>query len=232
VNRKLALAVFSVGLLMFGPPVVFASQPKQGFVSYSVTVSTPRGEHAALVTERVSATTKAGFSDVLLQIVAQQQNLTYSRLVNSSYVFFPYFSGIANQSFRYTNGTSFSIDAYVSSGGTTSVSFQNQTYALSSYTVDFTASYRNYTLAGSGSVSVFPSSLVYSVTAQSGGFRYAATLVSTDLPLSGPSTLAMNVAYAGAGAGIGGIALLGALLVRRRNRAAKAEASKPIHWVD
>jgi hypothetical protein len=47
-----------------------------------------------------------------------------------------------------------------------------------------------------------------------------------------PSSQNAMLAYAGAGLGVGGIALAAGLLVRRRERKAAAQEEKPMHWVD
>ncbi len=224
-------AAIAIALLFTGSAVLSA-QPTTGSAEYRITASTPLGGHTILVNETVKGSDRAGFSDVTLELMGSTQNLTYSRLVNSSKVLLPFLPTIPSQSFSYSNST-FSFHANLTQAGTKSVTFQGSSYSMTVYDVSFSGSYGNRSLAAVGTIEAFPSSLVYSVELSS-GFLFQASIVlqKTDLPLSQPSTDMATAAYAGAGLGAVGVAAAAALVVRRRERHAKAQEQKPLHWVD
>jgi hypothetical protein len=85
-----------------------------------------------------------------------------------------------------------------------------------------------------GSISAFPSGLVYSVKGTDQGTgSFSITLLSTTLPLSavGASTTA-QVASVGVGAGAAISALAIGLGVRHKQHGEKTTENKPEHWVD
>lgn len=221
-------------LLMLSSPVLAATVTGLGFVTYAVTVDSPTGNHSAVVNETVGTSDKAGFSDVILQIIGQVQNLTYSRLVNSSIPLFPYLPAIPSQSFSYSNGTMLQVHLNVTSGGSQQITFHGVNYTLSVFAFSASGTFGNRTFSGTGSVSVFPSTLVYSVDVSpaGGNYGYHSVLKATDLQLSVPQTQSSTVAIVSVGAGVGVVALVGALLLRRGNHAGTARKEKPIHWVD
>lgn len=220
-------------LLVVSAPVYAATQSSLGFVTYSVSIDSMTGQHSAVVNETVSSSNKAGFADLFLQVIGQEQNLTYSRLVNSSTTVFPYLSAITSQSISYSNATMSRIHLNVTSGGTEQITFQGASFTLSVYSFKASGTYRNMTYSATGSVSAFPSGLVYSadLSLQS-GYGIHAVLTATDLQLSSPQTQSATAAYVGLGTGVGAILLVGALLLRRGSHQGPAQKEKPIHWVD
>jgi hypothetical protein len=209
-----------------------ASQPNMGFATYKVDLTLPSGQHSMLVNETIGQSDKPGFSDLVLQLIGSQQNLTYSRLVNASTNLFPYLSNLASQSFDYSNGTTANVHGNFSAAGTTSVTFQGTQYTLNVYSFVVSASHGNMSLRVNGTVETFPSSLVYSATAGNGMVKLQDILVATDLQLTQPSTQTSTAAYVGAGVGVGGIALAAALFARRKDRKIQSQEQKPPHWVD
>jgi len=233
VNRQTgaALVVFAIVLLVAGPTVL-AAQPTTGSAEYKITVATPMGGHSVLVNETVKGTDRAGFSDLILQLTGPTQNLTFSRLVNSSTALLPFLPTIPSQSFNCGNKT-FSVHANLTQAGTQSITFQGSSYTMTVSDISLFASYGNRSFAAAGAIEAFPSSLVYSVELSSGIlFQASVVLQSTDLPLSQPSTAMATAASAGAGVGAVGVAAAAALFVRRRGRHSKAQEQKPLHWVD
>lgn len=232
-NRQTgATAVAFAIVLLFTGSVVLAAQPTTGFAEYKVTAATPMGGHSILVNETVRGSDRAGFSDLILQLTGTTQNLTYSRLVNSSTVLLPFLPTIPSQSFDYANGT-FSVHANLTQAGTKSLAFQGSNYTMTVYGISLSGSYGNRSFAAAGTIEAFPSSLVYSVELGSGILFHASlVLQNTDLPLSQPSADMTTAAYAGAGVGAVGVAAAAALFVRRRERHSKAQEQKPLHWVD
>jgi hypothetical protein len=225
------LVAFATALLFVGPAAL-AAQPTTGFAEYRITAATPLGAHSILVNETVKGSDRVGFSDVTLELMGSTQNLTYSRLVNSSKVLLPFLPTIPSQSFDYSNST-FSVHVNLTQAGTKSVTFQGSSYSMTVYDISLSGSYGNKSLAAVGIIEAFPSSLVYSVELSSGMLLQASVVLQkTDLPLSQPSTAMATAAYAGAGLGAVGVAAAAALVVRRRTRHAKAQEQKPLHWVD
>jgi len=232
VNRPagITLLAFAVALLFTGSAAV-AALPTTGSASYKITVSSPMGTRSALVNETVKGTDKAGFSDLILQLTGTTQNLTYSRLVNSSDALLPFMPTIPSQSFDYSNHT-FSVQANLTQASSQSVSFQGSSYAMSVYGISLAGSYGNKSFTAVGTIEAFPSSLVYSVELGSGLlFQASIVLQATNLPLNPPSTATAAAAYAGAGLTAVGVTAA-ALVIRRRERHSKAQEQKPLHWVD
>ena len=226
-----ALLAFAFALLFAGSAAL-AAQPTTGSASYKITISSPMGSHSVLVNETVKGSDKAGFSDLILQLTGATQNLTYSRLVNSSEALLPYMPTAPSQSFEYNNGT-LSVHANITQGTPASITFGGSTYAMTVYDISLAGSYGNRSFVAVGAIETFPSSMVYSVVISSGIlFQARVVLQGTDLPLSQPSTATSTAAYAGAGLTAVGLTAAAAFVIRRRERHAKAQEQKPLHWVD
>ncbi|HUI24297.1 MAG TPA: hypothetical protein VLY82_07925 [Nitrososphaerales archaeon] len=225
------LVSFAIALLFTGSAVL-AAQPTSGSAEYRITAATPMGAHSILVNETVKGPDGTGFSDVSLEFIGGTQNLTYSRLENSSRVLLPFLPTIPSQSFSYGNRT-FSVQANLTQAGLKPVTFQGSSYTMTVYDISLSVSYGNRSFSAVGTIEAFPSSLVYSVELSSGIlFQASIVLQETDLPLSQPSTATATAAYAGAGLGVVGVAAAAAVVVRHRDRHAKAQEQKPLHWVD
>jgi hypothetical protein len=233
VNGKgcLSIAGLTLVALLLASSAV-ASQQVGGFVTYQLSLTSPSGQHSVLVTETVGPTSKAGYSDLILQLFGKQQNLSYSRFVNASDVHFPYLPTIATRSFEYTNGTKYSVHVNLTSSGTTMVTFKGSQYSLSVLSISISGSYGPRTYRANGTVDTFPSSLVYSASLGNGTAKVEAVLQATDLPLNQSSPQSSTAAYVGAGVGIGALALGGAFLIRRRTKKVESKGEKPMHWVD
>jgi MYXO-CTERM domain-containing protein len=209
-----------------------AAQPVRGFATYKITLSYPMGQRSVLLNESSAPSDRAGYSDLVLELIGTQQNLTYSRLVNASDDFLPYLPSIAPQSLNYSSGAMYSLHASVTASGTKDVMFQGSQYTANVLTISFAASFGNRSLTGTGTVETFPSALVYSASFGASLFKLDVVLVATDLPLTLPDSPSPAAAYVGAGVGMGAAALGGAFLIRRRERKTKQPEGKPLHWVD
>jgi hypothetical protein len=230
-ERGFAVAGLALAVLLLGSSAAVA-QSNRGFAAYQVTATSPKGVHAVLINETVGPSDKAGFSDLILQFVGTQQNLTYSRLVNASEDFFPYLPAVANQSLQYSNGTAIRIQVDVTTAGTTSVTFKGSQYNLNVLTVSASVKFGSESAKANGTVETFPSTLVYSASVGNSTDKLQAVLQATDLPLNGPSSQMTTAAVVSAGIGIGAVAIGGAFLLRRREHRAPAQGEKPLHWVD
>jgi len=232
VNRVGVLAVGLVLAVLLVAATAVAAQPELGFATYKVEATLPTGQHSMLVNESVAQSSKPGFSDLILQLIGSQQNLTYSRFVNATTNPFPFLSSLASQSIDYNNATTGSIHANFSAAGTTSVTFQGSQYTMNVFSFAISGSHAGRNLRLNGTLETFPSSLVYSTQAGNSTVSVRAVLVATDLQLSQSSTQAPTAAYVGAGVGLGGVAIAAAFLVRRRDKKVQKQEQKPSHWVD
>jgi len=211
---------------------VTAAQPVRGFAAYRINLSYPMGQRSMLVNESIGPSDRSGYSDLVLQLIGTQQNLTYSRLVNASEDFLPYLPSVAPQSLDYSNGTGYSLHVNVTASGTEEVTFEGNQYTMNLLTISVSASYGNRSVKASGAMETFPSSLVYSASIDGDMVQLNAVLQATDLPLTSSGTQVTSATYVGAGMGVGAAALGGAFLMRRRERKTKQREQKPLHWVD
>ncbi|MDA4131212.1 MAG: hypothetical protein OK457_10615 [Thaumarchaeota archaeon] len=229
----ISLVFITLGMLS---PVVSAATGTQ-FVAYQINGSTTTRSISAVVNESVTPSSTSGFSSVTLQLVSNMANLSYSKIVNSSKVMFPYFPGFANQSlsFQYHN---LSIAVSLAQVGSESVTFNSQTYTLTKYDFNVSGSKTGGTpMSASGHFSVFPSGLVYSATVTANATNTIhVQLLGTNLDLNATarsSSQATSIAVAGGGVSI--LAGVGAfVLYRRKNNSAnqgKTDA-KPLYHVD
>ncbi len=215
--------------------MVFAAQTTQGYVAYSVTLGGPSGDKSFLVNETVQLSSSAGLSNFFLNLVGQDQHLTYSRLVNSSTNLFPYLPVLSNQSLSYA-GKNYSFTLALTAAGTGTVSFQGSSQNTKSFGLVFSATYGAQTFRGTGSIIVFPSALVYSATIQTdANYNLKVVLTATNLPLVDPPGMNQTAAIITAGAGVGAAALVIPLLIRRRRNSHIVSGTadeRPIHWAD
>jgi hypothetical protein len=233
VNRRGGISVIGVALAaLLVASSVAAAQPVKGFATYKISLSSPMGQQSMLLNESYSPSDRSGYSDLVLQLIGTQQNLTYSRLVNASENFLPYLPTMALQSLDYSNGTRYSLHVNVTASGTSAVTFQRSQYTMNVLALSVAASYGNRSIKANGTVETFPSALVYSANFGGGFVRLDAVLQATNLPLTSPVSQTPNATYVGAGVGIGAVALGGAFLIRRRERKTKHPEEKPLHWVD
>jgi len=209
-----------------------AAQPTSGFAQYKISLVSPMGQRSLLVNESYSPSDRTGYTDLVLQLIGSQQNLTYSRLVNASSYFLPYLPSVAPQSLDYA-GKGYSLHLNVTTSGTAGVTFSGTQYTMDVLTASIAASYGNKSFTASGTVETFPSALVYSVNVVSGPVVLNVVLQATDLPLTSATPQASTAAYVSAGVGVSAVAVLGgAFLIRQRGRKAKPSEDKPLHWVD
>jgi len=221
----------ALAFLLAGSSAVVA-QANRGFVTYQVTVSSPKGMHSALINETVGPSDKTGYSDLVLQFIGTEQNFSYSRFVNASGDLFPYLPFVGNQSIRYDNGTRYRVQVNITTAGTTSITFKGSQYDLSVVKITASASYENMSFRGNGTVEAFPSTLIYSATVGNSTYRLQSVLQATDLPLNASSSPMSTDAVVGAGVGVGAVAVVGVFLFRRREHKSSTQGEKPLHWAD
>lgn len=247
-----AAVVVALGLV-----VGVAAGATPGAVVYSLQFSANGVSNSYTITETVSTTSNASSDSLLLEIASSAWAINYSRVVNSSLELQPFLPAISNQSFAYSmNGTR--LAATIVRSGTTPITFEGGAYSLSvySYSIQISGSAPplgalNLTAGGApgtsypptplsyddtlnGTISAFPSGLVYSVNGSvQGDGSFSITLLSTTLPLGGASSSAtVQAASIGVGAGATVSALALGLGVRARKSKQKPVENKPEHWVD
>jgi hypothetical protein len=209
-----------------------AARPTGGYATYSMSFTSPLGEHSVLVNESVTPSARVGFSDLVLQVFGGTQNLTYSKLVNASENLFPYLPSVGTQSFEYSNGTTYSVRVNVTTSSTATVAFAGGQYALNVFDISVSASYGTRNIETNGTLETFPSTLVYSASVGNSTAMLRVVLQATDLPLTASSTQMSSAVYVGTGLGIGAIAVGGALMIRHREKKTEKQGEKPLHWVD
>jgi len=231
----LLLAVLSLLTVL---PVVQAantsssSSPTSGYAAYSVHVTQNGTARTIAVNESVTPSSNAGKSILLVTVEAASSNFTYSHIINSSSALFPYLPAIANESYSHA-GKSYNVTASISKQGTSQVTFQGKAYTLTNYAFSAKIDSAKGSRTISGSVSAFPSDLVYSASAQVNKTSVVATLTSTSLPLG---VLAAAPALQAASAGLGISLAVGAVAlslgIRMKRKHGPSGSSKPDHWVD
>jgi LPXTG-motif cell wall-anchored protein len=217
-------------------PAVGATTASSRYVSYSVTGNFGNHSISALVNETVAPSSSSGMSDLSLSIASTMSNFSYSKIVNSSKVMFPYFPTVANQSLSY-QFHNYSISATIAQTGTGSATFNGKTYTLANYTFSVSgAKLGGSPMNATGGASVFPSGLVYSAwVAANASETIHVQLVGTNLALdaaSGSSQTTSIVVAGGAGsilAGVGAFAFY-----KRKNNPQKSNenGNKPLYHVD
>ena len=235
--RLSVLAMLTVLLCL--SPIVAASQTTQGYVNYQITLSSSSTTSSLTIRESVSPSSSSGFSLLTLELMGAQQNLTYSRLVNSSFpLLFPYMIYPANnQSISYQT-RNYSINLSVTQIGSSSVTFNGSSYKLTEYTFWASVSFENSTTKTvSGSLNTFPSSLIYSAQLAVNGTTAEIQLLSTNLALdpqaSGSMTQTEAIAMSGIGAaGLAITAFVGVKRFGRRKHESVQSDTKPSYWVD
>ena len=229
---QLLLSLGVVSLLAIVPMVEAASSSSHGYVDYGVQITGNGMQRNLLVNESVTPTSNPAKSIFSLSVEAESSNFTYSHVVNSSSTLFPYMPAITNENYSYST-KSYNVTAKISEQGTGQVSFQGKTYTLTDYAFSATAVSAKGAQTLSGTVSAFPSDLVYSLSTKANGTQVVVTLRSTSLALSATSaTPAVQAASAGVGISLAGAAVALSLGVRARHKHRTAESSKPDHWVD
>ena len=208
-----------------------ASPSSHGYVLYGVQITGNGIQRSLSVNESVTPSSTSGKSILFLSVEASSSNLTYSHTINSSLTVFPYMPAITNQNFSYAN-KNYSVTAKISQQGTSQVSFQGKAYTLTNYAFSANVVSSKGTQTVSGTISAFPSDLVYSVASKVNGTQVAATLRSTSLPLTTTAASpAIQATSAGLGLSLAGAAIALSLGIRARHKQHTSQ-SKPDHWVD
>jgi hypothetical protein len=213
------------------------SQSPSKYVSYSITASNSTENYSAVVNETVTSSSTSGLSTLSLAVGSSLGNFSYSRLLNSSEVLFPYFPTIQNQSLSY-QFHNYSISASISQVGTGSATFDGQSYPISNYAFQVSGSMLGgKAMSAIGQASVFPSGLVYSAVVHANGtYVVSVQLLSTNLSLNSSMSGSQSSSIAIAGGAGSVVAGIGAFALVRRERKKEARESgsenKPLYYVD
>jgi len=234
---SLGLVLAAISLLALVPiaqatNTTSSSSQSTGYAAYSIQAAQNGTTRIASVNESVTPSSSPGKSIVLLSVDGTLSNFTYSRAVNSSSTLFPYLPAISNENYTYT-GKSYTAALKISQQGTSQVTFQGISYTLTNYAFSAVITSTKGTQDISGTISAFPSDLVYSVSAQTTNANVAATLTSTSLPLStGAAAPGIQAASAGIGISLAAGAVALSLGIRMKRKQGSAGPSTPDHWVD
>jgi hypothetical protein len=236
-EHKLALSLAVISLLAAVPIVqaatsTGAASPSQGSVSYSIQVTKNGAQRSFSVSESVTPGSTPGKSIVLLSVEAASSNFTYSHIVNSSLTLLPYMPAIAGQNYSYA-GKSYNVTAKISQQGTGQVTFQGKAYTLTNYALSATIVSAKGSKTVSGTISAFPSDLVYSFGTTFNDTKVVGTLTSTSLGLDASGAApGVQAAAAGLGLSMAGAAVALSLGIRAKRKQRTDGATKPDHWVD
>lgn len=226
-----ALSLFAI--LPLAQAATSSAAATTGFAAYSVQATVNGTSHSASVNENVKASSTPGKSILTLAVEAASTNFTYSHIVNSSATLFPYLPAISNQNYTYS-GKGYNVTAKISQQGTSQVTFQGKTYTVTNYAFSAKVDSAKGSKTYAGTISAFPSDLVYSAAVQTDKSHATITLTATSLSLDATGAATQPVQAASAGLGIslavGAVAL--SLGVRMKRKHGTAGSARPDHWVD
>jgi hypothetical protein len=234
----LALSLAAISLLALVPLAQAAStassssSPSSGYAAYGIQVTQNGTSRTASVNESVTTSSTPGRSILTLAVEGASSNFTYSRFMNSSLTLFPYLPAITGQNYTYSS-KSYTITATISQQGTSTVTLQGKPYTVTNFAFSANVASANGSRTISGTVSTFPSDLVYSVSAHANSTSVAATLTSTSLTLSSAAAApALQAASAGIGLSLAAGAVALSLGIRMKRKQGPGVPSNPDHWVD
>jgi len=203
-----------------------------GFAAYSVQVTQNGSSRNLAVNESVKPSSSPGKSILTITVEAASSNFTYSHVVNSSSTLFPYMPAITNQTYTYA-GKNYSVTAKITQQGTSQVAFKGKTYTVTNYAFSAKVDSAKGSRTFAGSISAFPSDLVYSASVKANQTLATATLTATSLSLNAAGTAApLQAASAGLGISLAAGAIALSLGARMKRKQETDGASKPDHWVD
>ncbi len=236
---SVTLACLTLVLLVSVSPLVYASQATKNYATYSVTLTNGNYSQSFTVKESVQPSSVSGFSILTLTLAGMKENLTYSKVVNSSSsMLFPLLPVANNQSIVYRN-QNYSVSLSINRTGTSSVTFNGSSYRLTNYNFNASLTFLNYSHKSfNGHVSVLPSSLVYSAQIRFNQTTLTVQLLSTNLSLDPPASNSANFGEMIAVSVVGAaVVLLGILYgIKRISRKPETQTSpqdgKPPYWVD
>lgn len=229
-NRSLLVLLCLTLVLALAPTVHAAGST--GYVSYNIQTSSNGNQRSYSVNESVSQSSHSGESILSLIVKSASTNFTYSHLVNSSVVVFPYLPVITNRTLTYSND-SYSISIRLVQEGTSKVTFQGSQYTLNVYAVSANFTDADFSGNANGTLATFPSGLVYTAAITLGKGSLTATMTSTSLQLQASSAApSIQIASAGIGVSVAAVAVVLSIGVRAKRKNGTEQAEKPEHWVD
>lgn len=238
----LGFAVTLIALLSFAIviPSFATSASSTEFVAYNITVTSSSTTFSAVINETLSSSDTVGLSDLTLQFVSSMNNLTYSKLVNSSLALLPYLPDTGNNSFSY-HFNNYSISASITKIGSSIVTISGSSYTTTDYSFQLSASKLGENpISVSGQLSTLPSGLVYSAAMNTNGYYVQAQLSTTNLSLSTSSSASSTSAAVLIAGGFGTlVASLGAFALYKKENVSdrnepkhEEEERKPLYHVD
>ncbi|MDG6999404.1 MAG: hypothetical protein JRN15_09855 [Nitrososphaerota archaeon] len=236
--RKTRLIVSACLFAVLSPLVVLPVAASSGgttqFATYNITLTNATKTTSFVVNESITPSTN-GMSNLALQLVSSMSNLSYSRLVNSTYAMFPVLPSVGNQSFSYQSHN-YSIAASIVQTGKSSATLSGAPYTTTDYAFSANASLSgSQEFSVSGDLVVLPSGLVDSAQVMYKGATVQAQLVSTNLSLSSNSPASSTMRTATIAGGASAIFGVGALVFykhRSTSHSSQSRNDKPLYHVD
>jgi hypothetical protein len=167
VTRKtrvmLLVSLFAILSPLVVLPVVASSGGAPQFATYNITLTNSTQTTSVVVNESITPSTN-GMSDLALQLVSSTSNLSYSRLVNSTYAMFPVIPSVGNQSFSYQSHN-YSIAVSIVQTGKSSATVSGVSYTTTNYAFSANASLSgNYEFSAIGNLTLLPSVFEFKLT--------------------------------------------------------------------
>lgn len=212
-------------------PVAASSGESTQFAAYNIALTNSTQTTTLLVNESITPSTN-DMSNLALMLVSSMSNLSYSRLVNSSYAMFPVLPLAGNQSFSYqTHNYTIAISIVQTGSGSAVVS--GVSYATTDYAFNVSLS-GSHEFSTSGTLAVLPSGLVDSAQLMYNGTTVQVQLISTNLSLgaNSPSSSSVQTATIAGGASAVGVGALVFYKRRSASHTSQNDSEKPLYHVD
>ncbi|HZD13143.1 MAG TPA: hypothetical protein VE177_06465, partial [Candidatus Binatus sp.] len=194
------------GTILSGASAATAT-PSQGYVAYDITLTNGgKTVQSFVINETARPTGQNSLVQLTFNVLSNDRNLTYSKVVNSSSVpeIFPYVIGLNNQSFSYST-RGINLTARIVHEGTAQVVFNGKTYITQRSSLTFSISRstdKSYSAAGT--LLAMPSGLVYSLDVKTDlSYVLGAKLLATNLQLTSPNSDNVTTTFGFALVGLG-----------------------------
>ena len=239
-SKTIPLVIAAVALLsfVFVTPVVSAQSAGSGtnYVVYSINASGPNRSVSATVNETVAPSSNGGLASVTLQIISNEANMSYSKLVNATHKLLPILPSLGTRSIQLSKGNA-SLSVSVTQTGTQSITFSSANYTITNYSFSISVQSADKSGIVNGQLSVFPSGLLYSTTVNINGTRTVnAQPLSTNISLGAPASSGLNtttIAVTGGSVSVAaGVGAFAFFKYGRKASSGTSSESKPLHWVD
>lgn len=228
------LGVFAILCPMVILPAAASTGTTQ-YATYNITATNSTSTFSAVVNESITPSTN-GLSSLSLQLGSSLSNLSYSRMINSTYAMFPLLPLAGNQSFNYKT-QNYSVAFTLVETGKGFATLSGSQYAVTNYNFSVNGSASNrFKVSATGTLSVLPSGLVDSALISANGTMTAhIQLVATNLSLASTgSSSSSALRTATVAGGVSAVFGVGALVFYRHQKASShtETGTRPLYHVD